>query len=256
MKKPNLCGSGNLIVRVFGLPEKPDHQRLEEKKELQEEIERLRHTNERLGRELKELRELKDHYRETARELKSIREKLKQLSITDDLTKVYNHRFLMDCLKLEFKRAERCQYPISLMMLDIDRFKTYNDTHGHMAGDRVLRRIADILKETVRQTDILARYGGEEFAVILIRTTLAEAYQIAERVRKAVEGFPIEHGETQPKGRLTVSVGVSTLTRQVSSIETLVKTADDALYEAKRMGRNRVAVDRVVADQPVQQTGG
>ena len=238
------------------MPQKPGHQRREKKKELREEIERLRQTNEILSRELRELRELKDHYRETARELKSVRERLKQLSITDDLTKIYNYRFLMDCLKLEFKRAERYQYPISLMMLDVDRFKTYNDTYGHMAGDRVLRRIADILKETVRQTDNLARYGGEEFGVILIRTNLVEAYQIAERVRRAIESFPIEHEETQPEGRLTVSVGVSTLTCQVSSVEMLIKTADDALYEAKRMGRNRVAVSQAVADQPVQRIDG
>ncbi|NIS70174.1 MAG: diguanylate cyclase, partial [Proteobacteria bacterium] len=157
-----------------------------EKKRLLREIDRLKRENNELRRGLRELKELKDHYRETTRELKAARERMKQLSITDDMTETYNYRYFMDSLELELRRAERYEYPISLMMLDIDHFKNYNDTHGHVAGDKVLRGVAQVLKDTIRHTDILARYGGEEFGVILIKTNLDEACQIAERVRRAV----------------------------------------------------------------------
>ena len=227
---------------VFSMPADQSHEGLREKKELLEEIQRLRRENERLTQRLKELRELKDHYRETARELKAARKRMKQLSITDDLTETYNYRYFMDSLDLELRRAKRYEYPISLMMLDIDHFKVYNDSHGHLAGDRVLKSVAQIMKKTVRHTDILARYGGEEFAGILIKTSLDEAYQVAQRVRKAVEEYAVDHEETQPHGRLTVSGGISTLGPKVSSLRTLIKTADEALYEAKGQGRNRVAI--------------
>lgn len=227
-----------------------------EKRKLLEEIERLKRDNEILRRGLKELKELKDHYRETARELKAARERMKKLSITDDLTETYNYRYFMESLDLELRRAKRYEYPISLMMLDIDHFKIYNDTHGHMAGDRVLKHVAHVMKETVRHTDILARYGGEEFAGILIKTSLGEAYQIAERVRKAVEDFAIDHEETQPQGRLTVSVGISTLGPKVSSLKGLIKTADDALYEAKRAGRNRIAISQPDISEMLRSVSG
>jgi diguanylate cyclase (GGDEF)-like protein len=217
--------------------------------DLLEEIRRLKRDNQRLRRGLRQLKELKDHYRETARELKAARERMKQLSITDDLTETYNYRYFMDSLDLELRRAKRYEYPISLMMLDIDHFKIYNDTHGHMAGDRVLKRVAQVIKKTVRHTDILARYGGEEFAAILIKTGLDEGCQIAERVRRAVEGSVIDRGETQPHGRLTISVGVSTLRPSTASVESLIITADEALYEAKGKGRNCVAVSREVAQE-------
>jgi diguanylate cyclase (GGDEF)-like protein len=218
-----------------------------EKRELLEEIERLKEENDGLRRALKELKELKDHYRETARELKAARERMKQLSITDDLTETYNHRYFMESLDLELRRAERYEYPISLMMLDIDHFKIYNDTYGHMAGDRVLKQVAHVMKETVRHTDILARYGGEEFAGILIKTELDEAYQVAERVRVAVENFAFDREETQPESHLTVSIGISTLSSDVSTLQRLIKTADKALYEAKGAGRNQVAISQVAS---------
>ncbi|MBW2056953.1 MAG: GGDEF domain-containing protein [Deltaproteobacteria bacterium] len=222
-----------------------------EERELLEEIDRLRRENRALRQTMKELEELKDHYRETARDLKAARERMKQLSITDDLTEIYNYRYFMEALDLELRRAIRYEYPISLMMVDIDHFKTYNDTHGHVAGDRVLREIARVMKATVRHTDILARYGGEEFAGILIKTKLDEACQIAERVRRAVKSRTIEHEGSQPAGRLTVSIGISTLTSQVSSVKGLIETADEALYEAKRKGRNRVAISQsAISEMP------
>jgi diguanylate cyclase (GGDEF)-like protein len=232
------------LIHSMSIPGRKDFENSMEKRKLLEEIDRLRRENEELSRGLTELKELKDHYRETTRELKAARERMKQLSITDDLTDTYNYRYFMDSLELELRRAERYEYPISLMMLDIDHFKIYNDNHGHMEGDKVLRKVAGVIKDTVRHTDILARYGGEEFASILIKTSLDEAFQIAQRVREAVEDFEIDYQDTQPMGRLTVSVGVSTLCSQVSSLKGLVKTADDALYEAKKAGRNRVAISQ------------
>lgn len=234
---------------LFPMSEKHPFENSTEKRKLLEEIERLRGENETLRRGLRELKELKDHYRETARELKAARERMKQLSLTDDLTETYNYRYFMESLDLELRRAKRYEYPISLMMLDIDHFKIYNDTHGHIAGDGVLKQVAHILKETVRHTDILARYGGEEFAGILIKTGLDEACQVAERVRKAVEDLVIDHEETQPHGHLTVSVGISSLGPKVSSLKGLIKTADDALYEAKRAGRNRVAISQAAISE-------
>lgn len=227
-----------------------------EKRKLLDEIARLRRENKTLRRGLKELKELKDHYRESARELKAARERMKQLSLTDDLTETYNYRYFMESLDLELRRAKRYEYPISLMMLDIDHFKIYNDTHGHMAGDRVLKRVAHIIRDTVRHTDIVARYGGEEFTGILIKTRLDEACQIAERVRKAVEDCAIDHEETQPQGCLTVSVGISTLSPQVTSLKGLLQTADDALYEAKRTGRNRVTISQAaILEMPKSVSG-
>ena len=238
------------------MPQKQNPENRTKRTKLLEEIKRLKRDNRLLRQGLKELRELKDHYRETARELKAARERMKQLSITDDLTETHNYRYFMESLDLELRRAKRYEYPISLMMLDIDHFKIYNDTYGHMTGDRVLKRVANVIKETVRHTDILARYGGEEFVGILIKTNLDEAYQVAERVRKAVEDSTIEHEETQPQGRLTVSVGISTLDSKISSLKALIKTADEALYEAKRTGRNRVAIKQTVGTRIPRSASG
>ncbi len=239
------------------MEEKRDSRSTTEKEKLLRKIARLRRENEELKRGLKELQELKDHYRETMRELKAAKERMKQLSITDDMTETYNYRYFVDSLELELRRAERYEYPISLMMLDIDHFKLYNDTHGHVAGDKVLREVARVIKETVRHTDLLARYGGEEFGVILIKTNLAEACQVAERVRQAVEDSGFDYEDTQPAGRLTVSVGVSALCSQGSSVKQLIKAADDALYEAKRTGRNRVATSQKAnSEVPKSACGG
>jgi len=229
---------------VLSMPADLTREVLKKKEELLQEIERLRRENDRLRRGLKELKELKDHYRETARELKAARERMKRLSITDDLTETFNYRYFMDSLDLELRRAKRYEYPISLMMLDIDHFKIYNDSQGHLAGDKVLKDVAGVIRKTVRHTDILARYGGEEFAGILIKTNLNEAYQVAQRVRQSVEAFPIHHEQSQPQGRLTVSVGISTLNAEVSSVKTLISAADEALYEAKKRGRNQVAISQ------------
>jgi two-component system, cell cycle response regulator len=169
---------------------------------------------------------------------------LHHLSITDHLTQVHNHRFFQDRLKEEFRRAQRYDDPLSLVLLDIDHFKGINDAHGHPTGDQVLRDVANSIRASVRDTDILARYGGEEFAVLLPKTHLAGALTVAERIWKGVGALA-----AGPAGaiRLTASLGVSGYpTRLVTSSEQLVRTADEALYRAKSEGRNKICLHQQV----------
>jgi diguanylate cyclase (GGDEF)-like protein len=125
-------------------------------------------------------------------------------------------------------------------MIDIDHFKSYNDRHGHPKGDELLIKVAELVKEGLRKTDIAARYGGEEFAVILPETGKEGARLVAERLRKNVESYPFPGRESQPLGRLTLSVGVATYPEDADSVMRLVAKADENLYKAKDGGRNRV----------------
>jgi diguanylate cyclase (GGDEF)-like protein len=125
-------------------------------------------------------------------------------------------------------------------MIDIDYFKDYNDTNGHLAGDKVLKAISMIIQNAVRQTDFVSRYGGEEFCAILINTGREGALAIAERVRKMVAEMPFPNENVQPNGDLTVSVGVATYSSTISTVTDLIREADNALYRAKRSGRNRI----------------
>ena len=166
-------------------------------------------------------------------------QEVKTLAITDGMTSLYNHRYFRERFKVELERANRYKRPISLIMIDIDFFKHYNDAHGHPQGDEVLKSFSVILKKTIRDSDIACRYGGEEFAIILPETGGELAFAAAERVRKAIETNDFPGGETQPCGRVTVSMGVSSYTEGMSADE-LLKSADNALYRAKEEGRNRV----------------
>ncbi len=167
-------------------------------------------------------------------------ESTKRLSITDGLTKLYNHRFFQDSLKREFARCLRHQSPLSLALLDIDHFKRFNDTYGHQQGDIVLQELARTLRGQVRNLDVVARYGGEEFAVIMPDATPEVALRVAERLRAAVEGHPVE-GPTGPL-RVTISLGVASVPRAEIGVPAgLIAAADRALYRAKERGRNCVA---------------
>jgi diguanylate cyclase (GGDEF)-like protein len=126
-------------------------------------------------------------------------------------------------------------------MMDIDYFKRYNDTHGHPAGDVVLKRVSDLIKETTRTSDILARYGGEEFVLVLPETPKNAALKLAEKIRQLIENEKFPNAETQPNGRVTISLGVATFPDDAQDIEALVQKADEQLYRAKSEGRNRVA---------------
>jgi diguanylate cyclase (GGDEF)-like protein len=157
----------------------------------------------------------------------------------DPLTHCYNKSSFLERLPGEFAFAKRHDKPLSLAMMDIDRFKKINDSYGHLAGDFVLRKLGSVLKEKLRAEDFLVRYGGEEFALIMRETSSGSALQTAERLRKLVETTLFKH-EGQ-KITVTVSIGVATWpAAQIDSSHDLVKTADANLYAAKRKGRNRV----------------
>jgi diguanylate cyclase (GGDEF)-like protein len=169
-------------------------------------------------------------------------EDLRRISITDPLTELYNRRFFQDRLTEEIERAKRHSQSLSLIMLDIDNFKNYNDTHGHLAGDEALRITATILKNTVRNIDLVARYGGEEFAVILPMTDVGAAHDIAERIRSGMANrfFP-DHSLTL-EAKLRVSLGIACFPKDSDSLFELISNADKALYLAKVSGKNLVSV--------------
>lgn len=167
-----------------------------------------------------------------------LHEEAQRLAITDGLTGVYNHRYFYHVLETEMARVERYGGRVSLIMLDIDNFKRYNDTYGHLAGDRLLQEIAHLLIEATREADIVARYGGEEFAVILPETDKAGTVATAERIRTAVEHHT---WPDQANGEgVTISAGVATHPPDAATAEELIRAADTALYEAKQRGKNRV----------------
>lgn len=175
----------------------------------------------------------------TARELKRANQRLITLSDTDPLTCLYNRRFLMDDLERKMHEAEKKGKSLSLIILDIDRFKKINDTYGHQCGDTVITIVAEASQARMRSGDIVARYGGEEFVIVLPETTLPEALSIAERLRSSIQSMKLPH----PMENLTVtlSLGVAAFpSDKVSDVDSLFRQADEALYRAKQNGRNRV----------------
>jgi len=165
---------------------------------------------------------------------------VEQLSYTDGMTELHNFRYFELRLKEEVIRHKRNKTGLSLLILDVDNFKNYNDTMGHPAGDEVLKKLAHILKETVRENDIVARYGGEEFAVIIPAVEKVGARILADRLRENVEQTYFDHEEIQPLGKVTVSIGVASLPVDGIDYQSLLNSADVALYAAKHGGRNRV----------------
>ncbi len=185
----------------------------------------------RLRRELEEQLRRADALNE---ELKAANAALAESARTDGLTGLRNHRYLISSLTEMFALSSREHMDLSFVMLDVDKFKDYNDTYGHPAGDEVLRTVAEILKANVRECDIAARYGGEEFAILLPGANVKESVHVAERLRAAIEGYP------WPLRPVTASFGISTRDASMEHPSDLVKEADRALYKAKRAGRNRV----------------
>lgn len=176
------------------------------------------------------------------RELEEKNKALERLANIDGLTEVYNHRFFQDFFGRELARAVRHQRPISLLLADIDHFKSFNDNHGHLVGDAILKEVCIVTAKELREHDLLARYGGEEFAFVLPETDAEAALTVAERLRQAVAGH--RFGDQRDGYQVTLSIGVATMTPPEESFKKneLIGYADEALYQAKRKGRNRVEI--------------
>ncbi|MDD5772040.1 MAG: sensor domain-containing diguanylate cyclase [bacterium] len=169
-------------------------------------------------------------------------QKLESLTVIDELTKIYNKRYLAQIIPQELSRVERYRRTLSIIMFDIDFFKKVNDAYGCIQGDIILKEVVKIARVTLRKVDILIRYGGEEFIILLPEVNLEIAQNIAERIRKAVEVFSFS-GQKEPL-RITISLGVTTCTKELidEGGKKLISVANEALYEAKKSGRNRVCV--------------
>ena len=203
----------------------------------------LASVNERLADTTRQLESKTSALEDANEHLASAIETLHRISAQDGLTGVANRRHFDETLAGEWRRAARGREPLSLLMLDIDYFKAFNDTAGHQAGDACLRRVADALRESVQRAgDLVARYGGEEFAILLPDTDSEHALQVAARLREHIEAMDLPH-PSAPLGRVTVSIGVASVVppRDGSGSGDFVRVADAALYDAKRHGRNRIA---------------
>ena len=186
--------------------------------------------------------------RELGVERTRMMEKLQKLAITDGLTKLYNSRSFYSQLELEVDRFNRYKHPLSLLLLDIDNFKEYNDSYGHLEGDKVLVRFSQIIKSCLRANDSAYRYGGEEFTVILPETNGEEAKTVAQRIRASLEAekYTPAPGEV---ARITISIGV-TQCYPNEELSTFIRRADKAMYLSKKNGRNRVSV--LLAEPPLK----
>ena len=171
---------------------------------------------------------------------------LEKLSLTDPLTGLYNRRHLMGTLASEVQRSRRQRRPFTVLLADVDKFKQYNDTHGHLAGDAALVKIAEVFRRTTRAVDCVARYGGEEFVVMLLECPIATAALVAERIRARIAEQDL--GE----GKLTVSIGLAEYPDGGDTPEELIATADAAMYQAKSSGRNQVVVAGVMQERATQ----
>ncbi len=191
---------------------------------------------------------LEAEVRQRTQELRAAIERLEEMALRDGLTGLFNHRHFQEALDAELSRAKRHGHPVGLLFIDVDHFKTYNDKHGHPAGDRLLRRLSEVLtggRESglpaqTRASDIVARYGGEEFVILLPETTYEGALIKAERIRRLIADFPFEKAAMQPLGRVSVSIGAAAFPEHGDEKQLLIDAADRELYRAKHAGRNRV----------------
>jgi len=164
--------------------------------------------------------------------------KLEKISLTDSLTHLPNRRYFMERYEDEFRRSEKFKFDLSFLMVDIDHFKNYNDTFGHLAGDVILREVANLLKENIREIDFVGRFGGEEFSIFLPQTSKEQAISVSERLREKIAESEIQAYDEKVK--LTISIGVATFPENSRDKDLLIEVADKALYQAKQKGRNRV----------------
>ena len=207
--------------------------------EANEELGKLNLTYEQLIVELKQANEKAEKF---AQGLKEANEKLREMALKDGLTGLYNHRYFQDMMDQELSRAKRYKKPFSLILLDLDHFKKINDNYGHPVGDIVLKEVSKLIKKTIRESDTAARYGGEEFAIVLPETELKGVEVVAERLRSAVEILEIDANGVN----LNVSISVGATCYQGSAStkgkSEIIAAADDALYNSKNTGRNKISV--------------
>jgi len=189
-----------------------------------------------LLREKKILVETLQKYNE---ELEEVNKILRELAIRDGLTGLYNHRYFHETLVMESARSRRHQQRFSLLFIDIDHFRQYNDLHGHPLGDQLLRNVSEILKSRLRHSDVAARYGGEEFALLLPETDRQGALIVAEHIREQIASFPFQGGAALPAGKVTVSIGVAVFPEDGAEVRDVLQQAEQALHKAKCMGRNQ-----------------
>lgn len=191
-----------------------------------------------------------ERLRSERQEMRELRHRLAAMALTDPLTSLPNRRHFEEVLRAELDRVRRYGGRCTVGMVDVDFFKHYNDAVGHLAGDMVLRELADVMRRELRLHDMVARYGGEEFALIMINAGKAEARPILERLLRGVQEHPFRHRDIQPMGRITVSAGIAGFPEDGASYRQLLQQADTALYAAKRGGRNRLCLagDPVPAD--------
>ena len=176
-------------------------------------------------------------------------EKMRELSITDCLTGLFNRRYFNIRIEEEYLRAKRTNNPFSVAIVDIDNFKLYNDTEGHLAGDKILKEVASILNMSIRANDILVRFGGEEFAIIMPQTAETEAFNVAERIRENIKNMIRPLWKMYPGKRITVCAGIASYREGGGSIENLIGKADKALYAAKMNGKDRTVLHEDGSDR-------
>lgn len=187
-----------------------------------------------------ENRSLLAKLKKKSEELEFANKALRELSIRDGLTGLYNHRYFQETIATEIFRSRRYSRTFSLLFMDIDLFKKYNDVNGHPEGDKLLITLSRILVENLRSSDFVARYGGEEFVMILPETPKKSAFGVADEIRRKIADHPFDGREALPQGKVTVSMGVASYPEDGRDVSSLILIADQALYQAKAQGRNKI----------------
>ncbi len=193
-----------------------------------------------IATDITQIRELELKEKTHLEELKILNQKLEDLSTHDEMTKLFNFRHFKNLIEQEHTRSSRYGAAYSIIFCDVDNFKHYNDRNGHPAGDDVLRGVAEVLRQTVRNVDFPARYGGEEFVALCPQTPSEGAFTLAQKIRENIEKRTFLHMEHQPLGKISISIGVATYPFDGSTYQEILKAADQALYHSKASGRNQV----------------
>jgi diguanylate cyclase (GGDEF)-like protein len=185
---------------------------------------------------------LSQNLRQNEEKIQHLLKRTRELSVTDGLTGLYNQTHFFLLLKLQFEKAKRYHSPFSLIIFDVDNFKNYNDINGHLKGSEALQHVAELMRGVFRSSDILAKYGGDEFVIILPNSDKVGSFLAADRMREVMEEETFDGGETQPMGKVTISLGISAYPEHGQTMEELLDRADKALYFAKETGRNKCVI--------------